>query len=60
MTRHCAGCIDIHASSVTLRNESRSGCSLVFEGRGKLLLLDVVARETVNTRLDENHAAVEE
>ncbi len=47
----------LNASIIRLRNESRSGGSLVLESRWELLLLDVVPGETVDTGLDENHPA---
>jgi hypothetical protein len=40
-----------------LGNKGRRGRGLVLERRGDLLLLDVVAGQTVDTGLDENHAA---
>jgi hypothetical protein len=40
-----------------LSDEGGSGGGLVLERRGNLLLLDVVTGETVDTGLDENHAA---
>jgi hypothetical protein len=42
---------------INLSDKGGSGSGLVLEGRGELLLLDVVTCETVDTGLDENHAA---
>jgi len=39
-----------------LGDEGRGSGGLVLEGRRELLLLDVVAGKTVDTRLDKNHA----
>lgn len=42
---------------MTLSDKGGGSGGLVLEGRRELLLLDVVASKTVDTRLDENHAA---
>ena len=41
-----------------LSDQGRGSGGLVLEGRGQLLLLDVVTSETVDPGLDENESAV--
>jgi len=42
-----------------LSDQGGSGSGLVLEGRGQLLLLDVVTSETVDPGLDQNESAGE-
>lgn len=41
-----------------LSDQGGSGSGLVLEGRGQLLLLDVVSSESVDPGLDQNESAV--
>lgn len=48
-----------HPNGMTrLGDQGRGSGGLVLEGRGQLLLLDVVSSETVDPGLDKNQSAV--